>query len=114
MTQTFTITPPPSANAIWRNVNGRTLKSRIYRQWLKTAMHEILLQRDPGDIPLSGPVTVSISLKRMRKNADLDNRIKPTLDALEAGGAIVDDKQICTIMATWADHDGCRVTVGPA
>lgn len=114
MTQTFTITPPPSANKLWRYTGGRPLKSREYRQWMKVAQMEILLQRNAGTPALSGPVEVLISMKRMRKNADLDNRIKPTLDALESGGAIVNDKQIVKLSAEWATHDGCRVTVRAA
>ncbi|MGI9463614.1 MAG: RusA family crossover junction endodeoxyribonuclease, partial [Aestuariivirgaceae bacterium] len=105
----FTITPPPSANAIWRNVKGRTLKSRVYRQWLKSESWTIATQRKGKTV--EGPCTVVLSMRRPRANADLDNRIKPVLDCLEAGGAIVDDKQVETITAAWADHDGCRVEV---
>lgn len=108
---TYTIDVPPSANAIWRNVKGRTLKSRLYRQWLDKARWMIFSQHD-GE-PLAGPTTVQISLRRPRANADLDNRIKPTLDALQSGKAIANDKQVTSIHAAWADHDGCRVTVTP-
>lgn len=110
MTQHFDIAPPPSANKIWRNVNGRTLKSREYRRWLDLATWEIRIQQiGPA---LEGPAVVSMSLRRPRANADIDNRIKPVLDALESGGALVNDKQVTCITAAWADHDGCRVTVG--
>lgn len=118
-TRRYTIDPPPSANAIWRNVKGRTLKSQVYRQWLKTVSWQIAEQRNrercklPCLDTLTGPCAVSLSLRRPRANADLDNRIKPVLDALEAGGAIADDKQVTTICAAWGDHDGCIVTVSP-
>lgn len=113
MTFRYTIDPPPSANAIWRNVKGRTLKSKVYRQWLDRNAWKVKTQH-VGE-PIDGPVTVSIHLNRPRANADIDNRIKPALDVLEAAGAIVNDKQVMSVYAAWVNCDPleCTVTVSP-
>ena len=113
MTQTFTITPPPSANKLWKPVGYKLVKTDAYKRWSRKAGWEVKLGRN-GHETLTGPVAVSISLRRPRSNADLDNRVKPVVDALQAGGAIANDKQVETILATWADHDGCRVKVSAA
>jgi len=42
---------PPSANRLWRYVNGRAIKSTEYRRWLERAAGEILIQ-DPASGPL--------------------------------------------------------------
>ena len=111
MTQQFNITVPPSANALWKIRDRRMVKTDRYKAFILQAGWEVKAQRS-GKPSLDGPAIVSISLRRPRKNADIDNRIKPVLDALEYGGALVNDKQVTCITAAWADHDGCRVTVG--
>lgn len=108
----YTITVPPTANKLWKPVNYMLVKTAAYRKWMNAAGWEVKLQRK-GLPSIQGPVAVSISLRRPRANADLDNRIKPSIDALQAGGAIENDKQITSIYAAWADHDGCRVTISP-
>lgn len=110
-TRRYTIDPPPSANKLWKIRAGRMVKTDEYKRWKIAAGWSIKAQRQ-GE-PLDGPATVTLSLKRPRKNADIDNRIKPVLDALEAGGAIVNDKNVTSICAAWASHDGCIVTVSP-
>lgn len=114
----YTIDAPPSANALFRNktwkdnpkARGR-IKTPAYDRWRETAAIQIKLQHKGP--PVEGPTAVTLSMRRRHPRADLDNRIKPTLDALQAGGAIVDDKQITTVCAAWADHDDCIVIVSP-
>lgn len=110
-TRRYTIDPPPSANKLWKIRDGRMVKTDEYKSWKIAASWSIKSQRQ-GEA-LDGPTAVTLSLKRPRKNADIDNRIKPVLDALEAGGAIVNDKQVTAVCAAWAMHEGCQITVSP-
>lgn len=110
-TRRYTIDPPPSANKLWKIRNGRIVKTEEYRRWRGAAAWQVKLNH-AGE-PLDGPASVTMSMRRPRKNADIDNRIKPVLDALEAGGAIVNDKQVTCICAAWGNHDGCQITVSP-
>ena len=101
---------PPTANNLFRNVPGKgRVKTGRYRQWLKTAAVEVMIQRKGERI--EGPASVTIALKRPRANADLDNRIKPILDALQHGGALANDKQVSFLSACWADVENVNVTV---
>ena len=117
MTQTFTITPPPSANKLFRNataqdnVRGR-IKTKAYTQWRDLVAWEIKLQRN-GHETLAGPATISISLRRPHPLTDLSNMVKPVEDAMQSAKVVKNDRQFTTIMAAWADHDGCQVTVSP-
>ena len=112
MTLTFIITPPPSANKLWGFNRGRVHKTNAYTKWRDGDAGKDIMAQRKGQM-IVGPTIVSISLRRPNGNSDLDNRIKPILDALQAGSAIVNDKQVTCVTASWADHDGCRVTVSP-
>lgn len=103
-------TAPPSTNGLFRNVRGRgRVKTDRYKKWRDKASWEIRLQHKGP--PLDGPTALTLSMRRPRANADLDNHLKAAIDALEEGGAIANDKQISCITAAWADHEGCQITV---
>jgi crossover junction endodeoxyribonuclease RusA len=92
----------PSVNmAFPANKRGRRFKSKGYTVWESHAGFEISQQR-PGCI--NGPVDVSILIKRI-KNADVDNRIKITLDLLVKYGLIDGDssKTLQRVTAAWSD-----------
>ena len=118
MTQTFTITPPPSANKLFRNatakdnVRGR-IKTKAYNQWRDMVAWEIKLQRN-GHKTLTGPATISVTLRRPHPLTDLSNMVKPVEDAMQEAGVVKNDRQFVSIMASWAVHDGCRVKVSEA
>lgn len=105
---------PPTANNMFANVAGKgRVKARGYLKWRNEALCQVAIMHR-GKSPISGPVSVEISLKRPRKNADIDNRIKPVLDLLQAAAVIDDDKNVQEIAARWDDAaDGCEVTVSP-
>lgn len=115
--QRFEITPPPSANKLYRNatakdnVKGR-IKTAAYHNWRKMVAWELRLQRN-GSETMLGPVSLSITLRRPHPLSDLSNIVKPTEDALQAAQIFKNDRQVSHITAAWADHDGCRITVGP-
>lgn len=110
--QRFTLTnPPPSVNAMYRNVPGKgRVKTDGYRLWLEASRWELKMQAPKTIV---GDVSVEISLRRPRANADLDNRAKGTIDAL-TGLVLVDDKQVTALTLRWADVDGVEIRVRPA
>lgn len=81
---------PPSINHYWRRVGAKTLISkqgRLYREAVKVMLF--------GCRPLDMRLAVEIDLHPPdRRRRDIDNAIKATLDALQHGGAFLDDSQI--------------------
>lgn len=77
--------------------------------------------------PLDGPIAVALhfSFPQVKSNPyrfwhatkpDLDKLIRATCDAIKSAGLIIDDSQICRIVATkaYCDHDqppGCEVQI---
>jgi len=102
---------PPSANTMWRNVKGRTLLSKKYREWRTEAASQIVFYQAPRKI--LGPVSIFIKARRPRRNADIDNRIKPILDLLEEVGVIENDNQVEFLCIRWDDVNGAVVHVKP-
>lgn len=105
-----TLPYPPSANSLWRNVNGKTLKSADYRRWLNAARAAIPLDQR-GKI--NGPFCVVIEAERPDKRArDVDNLAKPVLDALKFDkatpflkGVIRDDSDAQVVTLTWSQRE---------
>ena len=94
MTTTLTLaTLPPSANIIWRQGKRGTYRNPKYVAWLE-AEGLLLKGQLRGQKKFSEPVSVTMGLRRPRANSDLDNRIKPVGDLLEAIGVISNDKLI--------------------
>lgn len=91
---------PPSVNGCWSNVQGLgRVRSEAYRRWHKTAFDEASLQR-AGKI--DGPYSIELEVGRLGHRADIDNRIKPTLDLLV--NFVTDDDARCeSISAKWSD-----------
>lgn len=107
----LTLPIPPSANTIFRNVPGRgRVKTAAYVKWRADAALGLRVIQKAGHI--DGPVAIHIRVKRLRKNSDIDNRIKPTLDALVEAGVIEDDRHVQRVSAEWADDVAtCEVEV---
>lgn len=104
---------PPSANGMRAHFiddgKVRSVKSKAYAAWKKTAAWEIAAAR-PGK--MVGPYRLYIAAQRdwMSKRArDIDNVIKPVSDALVAAGVVIDDSLAEEVRAKWADDLG-----GPA
>lgn len=93
---------PPSANAIWRNVNGRTLKSKPYRVWLATTLALLRAQRAPS---IKGSYSLAIVADRPdRRKRDLGNLEKAVSDCLVQAGVIEDDHLASSILLAWSDR----------
>lgn len=110
----FTIPAPPSANGIYANRRGGgRIKTAAYRKWRKAAAEHIAYVERVG--PLPTPAEIVISLPR-HLTGDADNRIKPTVDAIVASGALPGDtkKHVNSAKAQWTQHDVCTVSVRQA
>ena len=83
---------PPSINHYWRRVGGRTLISREGRRFRERVVAILVGRRAP---PLVGSLAVEVEVYPPdNRRRDIDNVQKALLDALQHGGAYVDDNQI--------------------
>lgn len=97
---------PPSANALWRSVNGSNILSAPYRKWKRIAASEIFAQQvgEGGQTSLDGPYRMTLTLDRPdRRKRDLSNRIKAVEDALVAAGVVKDDSDCQRLTVEWSD-----------
>lgn len=85
---------PPSVNGLYANSkHGGRHKTREYRNWIKNAGWEIKLQKP---ISILGKYKFFLTLPKMPKNADPDNRLKASLDLLVSLKLVQDDSsQYC-------------------
>ena len=95
----LTIAAPPSANRLYRMFRGRMAKSSEYRAWKDQQAAAIAHQLGGASLP--GHFAVAMLLPKSRM--DLDNRCKPILDAMQAGGVYRDDK-LCMSLKMTVDH----------
>lgn len=84
----LTIAAPPSANRLYRMVRGHMAKSSEYRAWKDAQAEAIAHQLGGATLPAYFSCAITLPRSRM----DLDNRAKPLLDAMQAGGAYRNDK----------------------
>lgn len=109
----FTLPAPPSTNALFRNVKGRgRAKTKDYKDWLNHAGWSLKSQTINT---MTDPCVVTIGVERHSNQADIDNRIKATLDALVTYGALADDSLVTLVIGVWqpkANHM-CRIQVYP-
>ena len=111
---------PPSVNNLFVNKRtGGRVKAAAYKAWLAEAWWEIKLQRPPHHPPLVTCLRVLIEAP-LGQNRDLDNALKPILDALVKMGVIADDSLVddLRIVRARADASGaiaqmCTVSLWP-
>lgn len=95
----FRIPFPPSANVIWRNARGRTYLSKEYKAFLEEVAATWRLN-SVKDWETDARYIVTLQLfAATRRKYDVDNRIKPTLDALTKAGVWLDDEQVDDVRA---------------
>lgn len=83
---------PPSVNHYWRRVGFRTLISREGRRFRERVVAILVASHIQ---PLTGRLAVELDLYPPdHRRRDLDNLPKAVLDALQHGGAYLDDSQI--------------------
>jgi Holliday junction resolvase RusA-like endonuclease len=87
---------PPSINHYWRRVGAKTLISREGRRFRERVVGILAARRTP---PLTGPLAVEVEVYPPDyRRRDIDNVQKALLDALQHGGAYVDDSQIVRLV----------------
>jgi Holliday junction resolvase RusA-like endonuclease len=91
---------PPSVNRIWRHTKRGTFRTADYMAWIRGEEWNVHPQLK-GQHKFTGPVYVTIAMKRPRSNADIDNRIKALLDFLQHVTAIANDKDVMGVNAFW-------------
>lgn len=91
---------PPSANRIWRIGNGKAYLSPKYKEFKKNVEAEV--RKATGEAPkplLSGKFDVEITLyPPTRRKRDVDNCVKPILDALTSAGVWRDDEDVWQVL----------------
>lgn len=104
---------PPSINALYRAVGGRSILSETYRTWKREAGLCVLAQR-PGKMLGKVSVTVELCAPDKRRR-DADNAgTKAVLDLLVAQRIVEadDSRFVREITARWVDHGpACSVVV---
>lgn len=86
---------PPSMNHYWRNVAGRTLISKEGRDYRTAVQWQATAEGWKQPFPAGQRVSVRINaVPPDKRRRDLDNMLKPMLDALTHAGLWADDSQI--------------------
>ena len=73
---------PPSANRMYRIIRGRMYRSPDYMAWLDVAVDCFRRNMRPVDGPAEVEIVLSTG-KGVTVRSDLDNLVKPVLDALQ-------------------------------
>lgn len=92
MTIQFTLPMPPSINRTYKVGQGRFYKDNGATAW-STEAQWYMKAEGVQKLP-EGRYGLSIWFDGLRKNADLDNRVKIIQDTLQAAGIIENDKHI--------------------
>jgi len=98
----FTLHAPPSTNHLYVRKGRGTFISPRYRQWRKEAVLIIEEAHRTRQFYAQPPYAVQITAHVSRRR-DIDNLIKPILDALEDSKLIEDDRHV----------DEIRIVRGP-
>ena len=84
---------PPSANRIWKTFRGKNVLSREAKQYYDAAF---VTWHEKAEWEF---VDVEIGIVMTRRFGDVDNRIKPVLDALTHARVWADDKCVASVSA---------------
>lgn len=94
---------PPSTNAIWRHTKGgQTYRAPAYQAWMAGEGWNVRAQL-AKQRKFTGPIQVTLAMRRPRANADLDNRSKACLDLLQHVGAIANDRDVMRLEMFWTE-----------
>lgn len=94
----FTVHPPPSTNHLYARRAGRkgVYLAPQYRTWRKEA--SLIIKEAVCKSGWNATAPYKVNIKAIIKpNRDLDNIIKPILDAIQDAGAIENDRDVSEI-----------------
>jgi Holliday junction resolvase RusA-like endonuclease len=95
---------PPSVNHLYRHTRGgKVYRTSDYMTWLNGEGWNLKAQL-PGQHKFTGPVYLTLAMRRPRATSDIDNRQKGIFDLLQSVGAIDNDKNIMGVNAWWSDR----------
>lgn len=95
----LTLTRPPSANRLFKNIPGRgRARTAEYDAWIELNLFKIKNQKPKC---VRGTYHLAISCQRSNKRADLDNILKATNDILKKAGVIQEDNLCESLEAAW-------------
>ena len=90
---------PPTENKIWRTSRSMMYSSEKYKQFSTLTFLMVKQQLPRTFEKFAGPVRVTLDLyPPTRQSYDIDNRIKPTLDALTKSAVWEDDDQVVELI----------------
>ena len=95
----YDLPAPPSTNALFRNVKGRgRVKTKDYLDW---EMHAGWSLRAQGIVRVEEYCVVIVGVERHSLQADIDNRLKATLDVLVKNGVLRNDNLVTAALPVW-------------
>jgi Holliday junction resolvase RusA-like endonuclease len=93
---------PPSVNAIWRfTKGGKMYRTREYQTWANAEGWNVSAQMI-GQHRFTGPVYITLAMRRRRANQDGDNYQKGIFDLLESLEVIDNDKNVMGCNWFWS------------
>ena len=114
--QVYTVSSPPSDNALRGVYRGRIIKTKVYRQWIAATTGLITWQRLKAGYPktpISGPCALHMDVG-YNSRRDLGNYAKAIGDILQQARVVLNDKQFHSIHLDWAEGvEGVRIEVWP-
>lgn len=100
----LTLPFPPSVNACWRNINGKTLISAAGRKFRANAIAAVYEQLRKRPKLITENVSVIVKMyPPSRQRRDIDNYLKAPFDALTHAGIWKDDDQIKRVEMEWCE-----------
>lgn len=95
---------PPSVNACWRNINGKTLISAKGRAFRASAITAIYTQLRPRPRVITENVSVIVKMyPPTYHRRDIDNYLKAPFDAITHANIWKDDEQVKHVDITWCE-----------
>jgi crossover junction endodeoxyribonuclease RusA len=95
----LTLPYPPTANSLYEH-GGRLHLTRNQKSYRIAVFAEVFNLHEE---PLVGPLRITIvAFRPDKRKRDLDNLLKPTLDALQHAHVYADDSQIEMIKIYWS------------